>query len=70
MAHQVVRLADQFVVVVAADADERLVAVRDDAARVGRRDERLALGKIDFTPGDGHVDPHRNRLLAHSRRSA
>jgi len=51
MAHQIVRGADQFVAIEAADLDEYVVAIGDLSFQVGCRDQSLLIWKGVFTLG-------------------
>src|SRR5690606_34274755 len=58
VAHDVVRLAEQFGLGVAAGADEGGVGVDDHAAPVGPRDQRLVVLQHVLALGDGKVHAH------------
>ena len=55
MAHDVVRLAEQFILAVTADLDEARVDIGDPALDVGRRNEFIAVFQYVFVPVDGQV---------------
>ena len=61
MTHQVVRLADQFVVGKTADRDEGVIAVGDAAIEVRGGDQALLVGKGSFVLSDGQVHAHLER---------
>ncbi|MNO06786.1 hypothetical protein D3C81_2287240 [compost metagenome] len=52
MAHDVVRLADEFVTGKAADVDKRRVGVDDAALGIRARDQILVLAQLGFHIGD------------------
>ncbi|MCY1546011.1 hypothetical protein D9M68_819860 [compost metagenome] len=58
MAHQVVRLPDEFLALEATDRHEGRVAVGDAALQIGGGDEGHALGDDEFLVGDGQVGAH------------
>ncbi|MNV70923.1 hypothetical protein D3C71_1639070 [compost metagenome] len=53
MAHDVVRLADEFFAGKSTDVDERRVGVKDAALGVGSRDQVLIFAQLGFHISDG-----------------
>jgi len=58
VAHEVVRLADQFLAGEAADLDEGVIAVGDLAIEVGGGNQATVRRKRAFTLGHGQVLAH------------
>ncbi|WP_305807128.1 hypothetical protein, partial [Stenotrophomonas sp. YIM B06876] len=58
VADQVVRLANEFIVPIAAGVHESRVAVRDGALGVGGGDQHAAGRKVVFIGGHGQIDAH------------
>ncbi len=60
MAHDVVRLADQFLAAVAADRHEIRIAVGDVALQIGGGDERDPVRNDELLVRDGQIGAHVN----------
>ncbi|MNQ99119.1 hypothetical protein D3C85_1148410 [compost metagenome] len=58
VANQVVRAADQLLAAEAADSDELVIAVGDDAAAIGGRSQMLVGREVALPLGDRHVLAH------------
>jgi hypothetical protein len=64
MTHQIVCLADQLVGLEAADPDEVLVDVRDDAFQVGARHDQGVGIELNLTTSDGQIGAHDKQFSA------